>query len=410
MQNLPAHLANRQRRDLATSAMGGINAGSGPHISIKDNRFTLVDAAGNEKQMQTLYLDVCIIDANPTVSKIFYDPNKKYDPSGADNSAPICFSDNGVGASAQAAQPQNTNCQLCPWNAWGSATSQMTGKQTKACNDGKKLAVLVPNQGVDGMVFLLRVPPATLKNLAKYTQSVGGHGVDLPDVATRIEFESQGVLKFTPTGYVDELTAQATEKIWANKGTEQMVGKLDRVWNGAADAAKVAYAQNAAIAPPAQPIAPAPAPAPAFAPPPQPFMNQQNAAAPPFGGPQVGFGGAPAPAAPFANQAPPAPPFQTPGPASSPFGQPPTQEPFAAPAFAPAPQEPPKVRKPRTPKAPAAAPAADDGIPPFLQRNADETPPVVEAAPQPTFGMNPTPPAPSPDMAAALDAAFRLPT
>lgn len=406
MQNLPAHLANRQRRDLATSAMGGINAGSGPHISIKDNRFTLVDAAGNEKQMQTLYLDVCIIDANPTVSKIFYDPNKKYDPSGADNSAPICFSDNGVGASAQAAQPQNTNCQLCPWNAWGSATSQMTGKQTKACNDGKKLAVLVPNQGVDGMVFLLRVPPATLKNLAKYTQSVGGHGVDLPDVATRIEFESQGVLKFTPTGYVDELTAQATEKIWANKGTEQMVGKLDRVWNGAADAAKAAYAQQAAIAPPAQPIAPAPAPAPAFAPPPQPFMNQQNAAAPPFGGPQVGFGGAPAPAAPFANQAPPAPPFQTPGPASSPFGQATGQEAFAPPA----PQEPAKVRKPRTPKPPAAAPAADDGIPPFLQRNADETPPVVEAAPQPTFGMNPTPPAPSPDMAAALDAAFRLPT
>jgi hypothetical protein len=72
------------------------------------------------------------------------------------------------------------------------------------------------------MVFLLRIPPASLKNLAKYTQTLAGHGVDLPDAVTRLEFESQGILKFTPMGYVDEATAAATDKAIAAKATDQL--------------------------------------------------------------------------------------------------------------------------------------------------------------------------------------------
>lgn len=392
MNQLPAHLANRQRRDLASSAMAGLNAGSPPHVSIAGNRFTLVDAAGNERQIQTLFLDVCIIDANATVSKIFYDPRTKYDPSGDNNNPPLCFSDNGIGASAQAAQPQNTSCQLCPHNAWGSAVSQMTGKQTKACNDAKKLAVMVP--GLYDQVFLLRVPPASLKHLAKYTQTLLGHGVDLPDAVTRLEFESQGVLKFTPVGYVDEPTAAATDKLMEAKATDLLLGKSDRPWNGAADAQKLAYAQQqngAALPPPVQQQAPQPAP---MAPPPQPF------------------GGAPAPAQPFdpyaqmAGAAPSAPFSQRPvgkEPAlSAPFGA--TSSPTPGPAA-----EPPKQRKPRAPKAPAAVAPQDDGIPPFLQRNAEPAPATVEP-PANQFGMVQNAPAPDVGMAAALDAAFRLPT
>jgi hypothetical protein len=244
-------------------------------------------------------------------------------------------------------------------------------------------------------VFLLRVPPASLKNWGKYCNTLAGHGVDLPDAVTRITFASQGVLNFEPVGYVDEATAVLTEKIWAGKGTDQLVGKNDRPWTGQADAQKLAYAaqQNgAALAPPVQHTAPVAAPAPAFAPPPQPF------------------GGPAAPAGPFAGS-------PTPGPANSPFAQsatPANQSPFgvesggasfvdtAAPTETPS-----KARKPRAPK---AAPAADDGIPPFLQRNADNQPPAPAAPPPNTFGMEPSPAAPDAGIAAALDAAFRLPT
>lgn len=399
--NVPAHILARQKRDLVGAALGGINAGSPAHISIAGNRFTLVDDAGNEKPVQTLNLDVCVIDANPSVSKIYFDPTKPFVPGGDNSNPPICWSDNGIGASAQASQPQHTTCQICPHNAWGSAKSKATGADTKACNDVKKLAVLVPGMA---QVFLLRIPPASLKGWGKYCNTLAGHGVDLPDAVTRIEFESQGVLKFSPVGYVDEATAALTEKIWAGKGTDQLVGKNDRPWTGVADAQKVAYARqqtNGALAPPAPQAAPTPA---AMAPPPQPF------------------GGAQAPAAPFA---PPAPAFQTPGPVGNgPFGAPGVVTPLTAPdspfggtpavdvAVAPSPSEPSptgRARKPRAPKA-APAPADDGGIPPFLRNQSNEAGPATASPPPNTFGMAPNPAQPDAGIAAALDAAFRLPT
>ncbi len=389
MNQLPAHLLNRQRRDLVGAALGGLNTGSPPHISIAGNRFTLVDDAGNEKPIQTLFLDVCVIDANQSVSKIFFDPRTPYEPGGDNSNPPICWSDNGIGASISASQPQNTSCQLCPQNAWGSATSKATGKQTKACNDVKKLAVLVP--GLE-MVFLLRIPPASLKNLAKYTQTLAGHGVDLPDALTRLEFESQGVLKFTPVGYVDAPTAALTDKVIAAKATDILIGRNDRPWGGQADAAKIAYAQTQA---PAQiaPTAPAPQP---MTPPPVPFAATAPAA--PFAPPSQA---AVAPAATaFAGALP-----------SDPFGQgqPSTSSQTAATQETPAR----RTRGPNKPKPDAQTHAAmntgpaDDGIPPFLRR---EQPPAVPPAPNPTqFGMQQDPPKPDAGVKAALDAAFRLP-
>ena len=360
MNQLPAHLINRQRRDLVTSAIGGLNTGSPPHISIAGNRFTLVDDAGNEKPIQTLNLDLCVIDANQAVSKIYFDPRTPFEPGGDNSNPPLCWSDNGIGASAQAQSPQNTSCQLCPQNAWGSATSKATGKPIKACNDVKKVAVIVP--GTD-MVFLLRIPPASLKNWAKYCQTLAGHGVDLPDALTRVEFESQGVLKFTPLGYVDAATAEATDKVMTAHGTDQLVGRNDRPWNGAGEAAKVEYANRAALQPPA----PDGAPAGAFQAIPQPF---------------------------------------SPAPAAGGFGQTPQNPNTAAPFAAPQAEAP--AKRTRGPNKPKEAPPADDGIPPFLQRN---PPPAAAPAPNPTqFGMQAAPAAPDAGIQAALDAAFRLPT
>jgi len=390
VNQLPIHLQNRQRRDLVGAALGGLNTGSPPHISIAGNRFTLVDDAGNEKPIQTLYLDVCVIDANQSVSKIYFDPRIPYEPGGDNSNPPLCWSDNGVGASAQASSPQNTSCQLCPHNAWGSATSKATGKPTKACNDVKKLAVLVP--GIE-MVFLLRVPPASLKNLAKYTQTLAGHGVDLPDAVTRLEFESQGVLKFSPVGYVDASTAALTDKVIAAKGTDLLVGRNDRPWGGQADANKIAYAQSQ----PVQQIAQA-APAP-MAPPPVPFA----AAAPvqPFGAATptqtsgFGAGGHSAPA--------------------DPFGQPEGQPSTSSQTDATPRRRGPNKKKDDPPASSgfggqAQAPAADENIPPFLRWDANNQPPA-SAPPNPTqFGMQANAPEPDAGVQAALDAAFRLPT
>lgn len=385
--NLPIHLQNRQRRDLATIAVGGINSGSPAHISIAGNRFTLVDDAGNQKPIQTLFLDVCVIDANASVSKIYFDPRIPFEPGGDNSNPPLCWSDNGIGASAQAAQPQNTSCQLCPHNAWGSATSKATGKPTKACNDVKKVAVLVP--GID-MVFLLRIPPASLKNWGKYCNTLAGHGVDLPDAITRLEFESQGILKFDPKGYVDEAIAVATDKAIAAKATDALIGRNDRPWGGQADAQKVAYAERqvpqqiAPVAPVAQPMAP----------PPQPFGGGSYTA--PFGAPPAEtFGNPTTPGAFTAGQTAPS----GGGNPSNPFGQPSTSSPTDA--------TPPRRTRAPNKKKEETLPA-DEGIPPFLRR---DQPAPATPAPNPTqFGMQSNPPAPDAGVQAALDAAFRLPT
>ncbi len=394
MSNLPAHLANRQRRDLAAIAVGGINSGSPAHISIAGNRFTLVDEAGNEKPIQTLFLDVCVIDANAAVSKIFFDPRIPFVPGGDNSNPPICWSDNGIGASANAPQPQNALCQLCPHNEWGSKINLQTNTKSRACNDVKKVAATVA--GIE-MAFLLRIPPASLKNWGKYCNTLAGHGVDLPDVLTRVEFESQGILKFSPspagfenTSFVDPALGAIGDRMLAAKATDILLGHHDRPWSGQGDAAKVAYAERQQT-PQIAPSAPAPAP---MAPPPQPFGGQQVTQAP--------FGVTHAPSAGAFGQTPlmPVPPAETRSP-SDPFGGQPgiSSPPAATPAK--------RTRGPNKVKDQNST-QADDGIPPFLQR--DQAPAAPPPANPTQFGMQAAPAAPDAGVQAALDAAFRLPS
>lgn len=396
---LPAHLAARQRPTMLAAAISGLSRTRGPHVSIADNRFTLVDGNGAEKPIQTLYVDLVVVDVNPHVSRLYYDPNKPYNKD--DNTPPLCFSDNGIGASQQASEPQNTNCQLCPKSAWNSAVSKMTGKGIPACAQRKKLAVIAGGTGE--MVFDLTVPPASLGNWLAYCNILAQRGLEPYDVYTRVEFESQGVLKFSPAPigdkglcYVHEAVVALTEKLWLNKATEMATNKNDIVWTGQGDAQKLAYAAQSIgqqLMPPPPPAAPAP--------PPQPF------------------GGGQAPAAPFG--APPAPSAANPttlsaftagptgqgagGQPNSPFAQLGTSSPTDATQQAPK-----RGRGPNKPKPDAAAlDAANDGIPPFLQRNPGQTA-VPPAPPANNFGMQPNPPAPDAGMQAALDVAFRLPT
>lgn len=405
MNQVPAHIAARQRRNLVADAVGGINSGVGPHISITDNRFTLVDGSGNEKPVPTFHLDVCVIDANRAVSKIFYDPSAPY-VKGQEGSPPICFSDNGVGASSRASRPQSQSCAACQWNAWGSKKNP-AGADVKACNDVKKVAVVIPGEP---LVFMLRVPPASLKNFAKYSNTLAGHSVDLPDVITRLEFESQGVLKFTPMGYVDEDTAALGDRVLEADATVQMLGKADVPWNGQGQAAQLPNAapqQGQLPPPPAQGVVnglgalnpSVQTQTPMFAPPQAQPAPQQNGGM--FQQPP-GFAGLPPHVQnPMGMPAPQQEPTKTrkprtlkpvePGPTAPPFMAPPVQQFAQAPPAGP-------------------APAFDSGIPSFLQRApTTPTPPVVPAQQQ-NFGMQPNPPAPDAGMQDALDAAFNLPT
>lgn len=359
------------RPRLLDNAASNLGRTMPPRLSIDANRFTLVDSTGNEKLIQSLALDVVFIDLNPKVSKLYF--GKEYNPNDTGD-IPKCWSDNGVAPSSQADQPQAQTCLMCPHNVIGSAISKFTGAKIKACVDMKKLAFVVPGDE-QNMIYLFTLKPGSFKNWTSYvnwlkTQKfAGGNAPDLPDVVTRLSFESQGVLKFEPAAAVPgnkALEAQL-EAAWARGVSGSITGQDDVPISG----------QLGAPAQPAQQLPPPVAPV---------LHNPMQTQTPAAPVAQKRRGPKPKNAQPA--PAPAAAPFQfpqtTPQPAPSPV-VPPAQ------AFAPAPVQ-------------AADPNALE-IPPFLQRN----PAPAPAAPTPSFGMATSSPA-SPEMQAAIEQAFSLPT
>jgi len=218
---LPAHLRGRNAPSLIDRAMVGMGGALPPRITIRGNRFTLVDAAGGKRPVDTLHLDTCIVDLSDGFSKQYYEfvfEDGSDDP-------PTCFSINGIVPSPEAQSPQARTCAECEKNRRGSAVSKLTGAKIKACRDEKLLAVLV--MGAPDMLFQLKVTPGSFKNWGAYYERCKTQGVDFNVLITRIAFEADknGVLTFTPVNFIDTPTADIRDKAWAAKATDALVGR-----------------------------------------------------------------------------------------------------------------------------------------------------------------------------------------
>jgi hypothetical protein len=132
-------------------------------------------------------IEVVIVKANAHLSKIWYE-NGYVEGSAA---APDCFSNNGITPDASSAKKQSNTCATCPMNAWGSRITP-AGKAGKACSDSKRIAV-VPladlNNEVYGGPMLLRVPAASLNDLAAYGTKMQQIGYPYQAIGTRIAFD-----------------------------------------------------------------------------------------------------------------------------------------------------------------------------------------------------------------------------
>src|SRR5271166_2799977 len=258
---LPDYLKNRPFEAVSDALDRSLGAGAPPVLSIEGDRFTLVDAGGNQQPLSTVeqgvpYADAVVIHTLPHYSKIYYGSHK-YNPN--EGSPPVCFSDNGVAPSRNSSEPQSPTCASCQWSAWGSATSEMTGKGVKACKDYQKIALLVT--GFDG-VYLLRVPPNSLTAFREYNARFKGSGTDIADVVTRISFERgvRGTLTFKGVSYIDQAIAQIRNDARAKKVTDNLIGLNDVPVSGMLAGPQPAQAQvvmqSQGIQPP--PFVPAP--------------------------------------------------------------------------------------------------------------------------------------------------------
>lgn len=307
--SVPAFLRNAGFLALNNKAAAGLSLGAPTRISFRGSRFRFVAADGTETALpdtgpagnNSLSLDVIVVDASDTVSKFYY--SKAYDPN-ADDLSPTCFSDNGVGPSNRANTPQSLLCGNCPNSVWGSKVTPQ-GSKVKACSDVKKIAV-VPISNINGPVYMLGIPAASLKTWSAAVNAVTQRGIPIPALVVRLGFEPGAEypkLTFSPIGYINEDQAASIQDLFGSDECNTLVGRNDVPIQSLPGATAPVNVQAPAAAP--TPFVAPPAPAtPAFLQQPPPAHVQQAAPAPQADaalrrrGRPAGNGAAPAQAAP----------------------------------------------------------------------------------------------------------------
>jgi hypothetical protein len=146
------------------------------------------------------YIDVVILGENPNISKTYY-PQGTYTEDSANQ--PTCSSLNGDVPDSGVPIPQSSTCGTCKRGQW---TVLQTGNKGKECKDNKRLAVLLMPAMTEKLLgmplneaVMLRIPPASLRPLKTYSDSLAHRGVHTPAaVVTRISFsrDRQFEMKF----------------------------------------------------------------------------------------------------------------------------------------------------------------------------------------------------------------------
>lgn len=188
--NIPAEYAGMfeaDSDDLISGASGGFAV-----VSIRGSKWRI--KSGGEETVVTNdegdpmpTLEVVMIKASPALSKIYY--AKSYEEGDAE--APDCYSTDGVKPSADAPNKQSDSCATCPHAVWGSKITP-AGKKAKACQDSRRIAV-VPAGDVENELYggpmLLRVPAASLADLATFGKQLKAKGYPYNTIATKLGFD-----------------------------------------------------------------------------------------------------------------------------------------------------------------------------------------------------------------------------
>ena len=172
----------------ADDLAAGVSAGF-PVISIRGAKWRIVEG-GEENPIYmpgtkdlAPAVKVVLLRSNPNLSKTFYEGQYV---EGSD-AKPDCYSNDGVAPAADAPKPQCSNCAQCPQNAWGSKISP-SGSKIKACADVRRMAVL-PVEDLGYSPCLLRVPGASLSDLAAYGRALSKRGIPYAAVVTKLSFD-----------------------------------------------------------------------------------------------------------------------------------------------------------------------------------------------------------------------------
>jgi hypothetical protein len=203
-------------------------------------------------------IEVVVLKSSAHIAKIYYEGGYVE----GSTAAPDCFSTNGVTPDVSSSKKQSAACASCPKNAWGSRVTP-AGKQGKACSDSKRLAVVplndIRNEAFGGPL-LLRVPAASLQDLAGYGQKMNALGYPYFAVATRISFDPAEAYPKFQFKAIRPLTDQEAQAVMELRDGPQVARILSENEFAAPAPTQAAALATAFEQPPAQIAAPAPAP------------------------------------------------------------------------------------------------------------------------------------------------------
>lgn len=197
-------------------------------------------------------LEAVIVKANPHITKNFYAQGY----SDGASEAPDCFSLDGLKPDASVEKPQSDTCARCPKNVFGSRITP-AGKKAKACQDNRRLAIVPVNDIMNetfGGPMLLRVPAASLAELAMMGKNLSARGFPYNAVSVRIGFDleaSYPKLTFKP---IRPLTDDEAKKVVT-------IMRDDRMERILAEAVEVLPTPEAEAEAPADPLFEQPTPA-----------------------------------------------------------------------------------------------------------------------------------------------------
>lgn len=175
------------------------------------------------------YLDVVVLTQAKNKSKSYY---LKWDPNSENaGERPICASLDGVVPDEDVQQKQAESCSLCPRNVW---RTDHNGRKTRECTDYKRLAVLVmpvQTKPIFGEPLMepafLRIPPASLNNLATLGEQMARQGYHYATYIMRITFdpnESHPKMMFRALQGLTDAEAPVILKLREDPQCERIIG------------------------------------------------------------------------------------------------------------------------------------------------------------------------------------------
>ncbi|MFA5567478.1 MAG: hypothetical protein WC972_02420 [Trueperaceae bacterium] len=229
-----------------------------PVISIKGKAFAIVRdgersfiTKPDDPDEVAQSIGVVIVRANAK-ARTFY--QKRFVDGDDDGKRPTCYSMDGVAPAPDAEQPQAKKCQLCPHSVFGTRErDDGTTSKGSACSQNVRMAVATPDNPKE--VFLLRVPPASIKPFRELIKIAKQRDIPYNALVVRLGFDKEAAapkLTFKPIGFVPEDLFATVNEMYDDDTVLDIVGRMGTAEHAPAD-------EDETVADKAKPAASAPA-------------------------------------------------------------------------------------------------------------------------------------------------------